>query len=68
MLELLKKRFDENMNRHPDMSRDLLEARLRNNGEAISILKRMEESGGEPDTIGFDAVSEKIIFCGCPKE
>ena len=42
MLELLKKRFDENMNRHPDMSRDLLEARLRNNGEAISILKRME--------------------------
>ena len=68
MLELLKKRFDENMNRHPDMSRDLLEARLRNNGEAISILKRMEESGGEPDTIGFDAVSEKIIFCDCSKE
>ena len=68
MLELLKKRFDENMNRHPDMSRDFLEARLRNNGEAISILKRMEESGGEPDTIGFDAVSEKIIFCDCSKE
>ena len=68
MLELLKKRFDENMNRHPDMSRDLLEARLRNNGEAISILKRMEESGGEPDTIGFDASSEKIIFCDCSKE
>ena len=68
MLELLKKRFDENMNRHPDMSRDLLEARLRNNGEAINILKRMEESGGEPDTIGFDAVSEKIIFCDCSKE
>ena len=68
MLELLKKRFDENMNRHPDMSRDLLEARLRSNGEAISILKRMEESGGEPDTIGFDAVSEKIIFCDCSKE
>ena len=68
MLELLKKRFDENMNRHPDMSRDLLEARLRSNGEAISILKRMEESGGEPDTIGFDAASGKIIFCDCSKE
>ena len=68
MLELLKKRFDENTNRHPDMSRDLLEARLRSNGEAISILKRMEESGGEPDTIGFDAASEKIIFCDCSKE
>ena len=28
----------------------------------------MEESGGEPDTIGFDAATGKLIFCDCAAE
>ena len=35
--------------------------------EALEILRRMEESGGEPDTIGFDE-SGRLIFCDCSKE
>ena len=28
----------------------------------------MEESGGEPDTIGYDTKTRKLIFCDCAKE
>ena len=66
--ELLKKRFHENMTRHPDLNWELVEARLRENVDAAGILDRMEESGGEPDTIGFDDETGRLIFCDCSKE
>jgi hypothetical protein len=28
----------------------------------------MDESGGEPDTIGIDETSGKLIFCDCSSE
>ena len=68
MLEILKKRFHENMTRHPGLDWEYVEARLRENSDAIDILKRMEESGGEPDTIGMDNESGKLLFCDCSKE
>ena len=42
--------------------------RLRGNQKALAILRRMEESGGEPDTIGFDEGTGELIFCDCSKE
>lgn len=68
MLTLLEKRFRENMTRHPGLSWELVEARLRENADALEILGRMEESGGEPDTIGFDEETKRLIFCDCSKE
>ena len=56
------------MTRHPGLDWEYVEARLRKNSDAIDILKRMEESGGEPDTIGMDNESGKLLFCDCSKE
>jgi len=68
MIEILKDRFHEHMTRHPDLTWECVETRLRGNGEALEILRRMEESGGEPDTIGFDPDTGKLIFCDCCAE
>lgn len=65
MIEILKKRFHENMTRHPDMRWEDVEVRLNENN--LTILKKMEETGGEPDTIGFDETG-KILYCDCSGE
>ena len=46
MLEVLKKRFEENMDRHPGLAWEDVEARLKENEEALNIIGRMEKSGG----------------------
>ena len=61
MIEILKKRFEDNMTRHPGLKWEDVEARLSEG--ALEILKKMEETGGEPDTIGVDAETGKLIFC-----
>ena len=66
--EILKNRFCQNMTRHPDLEWDFVEDRLNENKEVLEVLKRMEESGGEPDAIGIDESSGKIIFCDCSSE
>ena len=68
MIETLKNRFYENMERHPDFNWEYVESRLRENVKAIETLTKMEESGGEPDTIGIDPESGKLIFCDCSAE
>ena len=54
--------------RHPGISWEIAEGRLRADESALKILKRMEESGGEPDVIGLDDETGKLIFCDCSKE
>ena len=68
MLEILKNRFEKNMARHSGLSWETVERRLQGNEQALEVLLRMEESGGEPDTIGFAPGSERLIFCDCAKE
>ena len=68
MIETLKNRFYENMKRHPDLNWEYVESRLRENVKALETLAKMEESGGEPDTIGIDPESGKLIFCDCSAE
>ncbi len=67
MIEVLKNRFNSNITRHPDISWQFVETRLRENRASLEILKKMEESGGEPDVIGLDE-GGKLIFCDCAKE
>ena len=68
MLERLKTRFQENRMLHPELQWAYVEKRLREEPSALEILQRMEESGGEPDTIGFDEETGKLIFCDCARE
>ena len=62
MLEILKMRFLDHEELHPDLEWSEVERRLLKAPEAIAILQRMEESGGEPETIGYDAKTGKLIF------
>ncbi|MCR5567595.1 MAG: DUF4256 domain-containing protein [Clostridiales bacterium] len=68
MLEILKNRFQRNMNLHPELQWPDVENRLREKPETMAVLRKMEDSGGEPDTIGFDKGTGKLIFCDCAKE
>ena len=68
MINILKNRFNENRMRHPHLEWEYVEARLSENIEVLDILKQMEESGGEPDTIGIDETSGTRIFCACSAE
>ena len=68
ILEILKNRFFQNMTRHPDLGWEFVETRLNENKEVLEVLRLMEESGGEPDTIGIDETSGKLIFCDCSSE
>ena len=68
MKEVLKKRFHDQMTLHRDLAWEDVEKRLQDHPEALEILRRMEESGGEPDTIGFDPDTGRLIICDCAKE
>ena len=68
MLEKLKNRFQKNILLHSDLDWSIVENKLIENRDALKILQRMEETGGEPDTIGFDERTGKLIFCDCTKE
>ena len=67
MLALLKTRFREHMDRHPELIWEAVEARLRDNPQALETLLRMEETGGEPDAIGLWD-DGRILYCDCAKE
>ena len=68
MIGVLKKRFEDNAARHPDLVWEDVEALLRNNEKATAILQWMEDTGGEPDTIGYDDTTGRIIYCDCSRE
>ena len=68
MLELLKARFSENKDLHTELNWSDVEKHLSEHHGSLEILRRMEESGGEPDTIGYDVKTGKLIFCDCAKE
>ena len=67
MLEILKQRFADNMPRHPELDWAEVERRLSGDPRALEVLGKMEETGGEPDVVGFDATG-RIVFCDCSKE
>jgi hypothetical protein len=45
-----------------------VQARLEGSPIALSALRAMEESGGEPDIIGHDTTTGKFTFCDCSAE
>jgi len=68
LIKTLKKRFLENMHRHPDVSFDYVEERIKKNKDKIESLLSMEETGGEPDVISIDSKTKEVIFFDFSKE
>ena len=68
LLKTLKTRFEKNMNRHKGIEWSKAQARLEANPGKLWSLDKMEETGGEPDVVGFDAKSGEYIFFDCSAE
>lgn len=69
-IEKLKVRFEENRQRHPDISWLGVQQKLEKPEAAAKLwsLWRMEETGGEPDVVLYDQERDEIHFYDCAKE
>jgi len=67
-LAILEKRFTQNMQRHEGLDWSALRSKLESNPEKLWTLEQMEQSGGEPDVIGYDAETAEYLFCDCAPE
>lgn len=66
LLNVLKKRFEKNMQRHKEISWDKVQAKLEKQPDKLWSLEEMEITGGEPDVIGFE--KGEFVFCDCSEE
>jgi len=68
LLKTLKSRFEKNMSRHKGVAWAKVQAKLEANDDKLSSLYRMEQTGGEPDVVGYDKSSDEYIFFDCSAE
>ncbi len=68
MLEVLKSRFEKNMQRHKSLKWDDVEKKLSKQADKMWSLFEMERTGGEPDVVGFDKKSGEFLFFDCSAE
>lgn len=68
LLHILKKRFEKNKNRHPDLVWSKIQEKLETNSEKLWSLNEMERTGGEPDVVGYDKNSDEYLFIDCSAE
>ena len=68
LLQALKLRFENHMQRHAGIGWAEVQARLDANPDAWKSLRGMEATGGEPDVIGADKKTGHVTFCDCSAE
>ncbi|ERI91414.1 hypothetical protein HMPREF1982_03373 [Clostridiales bacterium oral taxon 876 str. F0540] len=68
VLNILKERFEKNMNRHNNIEWAKVQTKLEANAEKLWSLNEMEKTGGEPDVVGYDNETGEYIFYDCSAE
>lgn len=68
LLRTLQTRFEKNMHRHLHIKWANVEQRLRTSPNKMQVLRRMEDSGGEPDVLAQIEVSGEFLFADCAAE
>jgi len=68
ILQKLQTRFEKNINRHKGIEWKKVHAKLVANSDALWSIHQMEETGGEPDVVGFDKKEGEFIFFDCSEE
>lgn len=63
LIAVLRKRFEENMHRHPTMQWHSVEEKIMSQPSKLRTLLAMEETGGEPDVVG-----DTFVFIDCSVE
>lgn len=68
LLQTLKSRFEKHPERHQGTSWADVLKRVEAAPDKLWALFQMEETGGEPDVVGFDDKSGKYLFVDCSAE
>ncbi len=68
LLQTLRTRFDKNKNRHKGLKWADVQAKIDTHPEKLWSLNQMEQTGGEPDVIGYDKKTNEYIFYDCSAE
>lgn len=68
LLKTLKARFEKNGARHRGLKWADVQAKLEGRPEKLWSLAEMEETGGEPDVVGYDKKTGEFIFYDCSAE
>lgn len=68
LLATLKTRFEKNRKRHENIEWSDVEGRLQSRPEKLWSLYEMENTGGEPDVVGYDPATGEYIFFDCSAE
>lgn len=68
LMNVLKKRFEQNPHRHKGLNWVDIQARLEADAEKLWSLHEMEATGGEPDVVGYDKKTGEYIFMDCSAE
>lgn len=68
LLKTLQTRFEKNMKRHKGLEWAAIQAKLETSSDKLWSLNEMEETGGEPDVVGFDKKTGEYIFYDCSAE
>lgn len=66
--EILRTRFEKHKVRHKGVVWDKVAAKLVKHPEKLASLHAMEETGGEPDVVGFNKKTDEYIFFDCSPE
>ena len=68
LLNVLKARFEKNMDRHKGFDWAKVQAKLEANPGKLWSLSEMERTGGEPDVVVVDKKSGEYVFYDCAAE
>ncbi|AZK48685.1 DUF4256 domain-containing protein [Paenibacillus lentus] len=68
LLQILKARFEKNVNRHQGLEWANVQVKLEADSKKLWSLHEMERTGGEPDVVAYDNNTGEYIFYDCSAE
>lgn len=68
LIELLKDRFEKNSHRHREIEWPSVQTKLIKSPDRLWSLQEMENTGGEPDVVAYDQLSDEYLFMDCSPE
>jgi hypothetical protein len=68
LFNILKQRFEKNMNRHEGLAWEDVRSKLDAQPEKLWSIDEMEVTSGEPDVIGYDEETGEFLYVDCAAE
>lgn len=68
LINVLKDRFEKNINLHKGLDWSKIQSKLESNPEKLWSLNEMEKTGGQPDVVAYNNKTDEYIFYDCSAE